>query len=204
MDELQQITAEIYACRNCDLYVPQQRGVPGVGPAPAEILLIGEAPSALDERRNRPFSGPSGDLLDELLALAGVQRADVYLTNVVRHRPVPPRDLAPGEVHACAGYLTREIALVNPAIIVTLGRFALAHFFPRLRISRVHGQAMRAGRRLILAMYHPAAALHQEVLRAPLEADFRTALPAAIAAARQSPPIPPEPDEPPPEQMALF
>ena len=210
-DVLATIAAEVHACTRCDLHQGAHRGVPGSGNPHAEILLVGEAPSYYDERRGYPFSGPSGDFLNELLALAGLSRADVYLTNMVKHRVPDGRELLPGEVAACTDYLTREIEAVNPKVIVALGRASLGRFMPGAKISRVHGQAKLMAGRIVVAMYNPAAALHQEALRATVMDDFTRALPAALAEARrlaaegklggtgdQSP------DEPPPQQMTLF
>lgn len=209
-DTLETIAAEVQACTRCDLYQGAKQGVPGSGDPNAEVMLVGEAPSQYDDRRGYPFSGPSGVFLDELLALAGLTRAEVYLTNIVKHRVPDSRELLPGEIAACAGYLTRQIALVNPRVIVALGRGALARFQPGAKISRVHGQAKLVGGRIIVAMYNPAAALHREELRATVVADFQRALPAAIAEARRLAAegklaAPGETrDQEPPQQMSLF
>lgn len=210
-DVLATVAAEIQTCTRCDLYQGAHRGVPGSGNPHAEILLVGEAPSYYDERRGYPFSGPSGDFLNELLALAGLSRAEVYLTNMVKHRVPDGRELLPGEIAACADYLTREIEAVNPKVIVALGRAALSRFMPGAKISRVHGQAKLMGGRIVVAMYNPAAALHQEALRATVIDDFTRALPAALAEARRlaaegklGGPASQSPDEQPPQQMTLF
>ena len=209
-DSLDAIASEVSACTRCDLHQGARLGVPGDGDPHAEVMLVGEAPSQYDDRRGYPFSGPSGVFLDELLALAGLSRADVFLTNLVKHRVPDSRELLPGEIAACAGYLTRQIALVNPRVIVALGRGALARFQPGARISRVHGQAKVVHGRVIVAMYNPAAALHREELRETVVADFQRALPAAIAEARRlaaegklsSPGA--DTDQEPPQQMSLF
>ncbi|MGH2517604.1 MAG: uracil-DNA glycosylase, partial [Ktedonobacterales bacterium] len=184
-DVLAAVAAEVQACMRCDLYQGAHRGVPGSGNPRAEVLFVGEAPSYFDDRRGYPFSGPSGDFLNELLALAGLSRADVYLTNLVKHRVPDGRDLLPGEIAACADYLTRQIAAIDPKVIVALGRGALARFLPGAKISRVHGQAKVVGGRIVVAMYNPAAALHQEALRQTVVDDFTRALPAALAEARR-------------------
>jgi len=184
-EALAQIAAEVGGCTNCDLHIGARNGVPGIGTPQAEVMLIGEAPSAHDDRSGRPFSGPSGAFLDELLAAAGLSRTQVYLTNVVKHRLPPQHELDRREIAACAGYLTREIAAVDPLVVVTLGRVALARFFPGARISRIHGQARLAAGRIVVALYNPAAALHKEELRATVVEDFTHALPAALAEARR-------------------
>jgi uracil-DNA glycosylase family 4 len=212
-DPLAVIAEEVEACTRCDLHLGAHRGVPGSGNPHAEVFFVGEAPSYYDDRRGYPFSGPSGEFLNELLALAGLSRAEVYLTNLVKHRVPDGRELVPGEIAACADYLTRQIAAVNPLVVVALGRGALARFLPGEKISRVHGQAKVAGGRIVVAMYNPAAALHQEALRQTVVDDFTRALPAALAEARrlaaegklggpggaQS-----HSDEPPPQQLSLF
>ncbi|HLY30509.1 MAG TPA: uracil-DNA glycosylase [Ktedonobacterales bacterium] len=213
-DPLAQINAEIAACQRCDLYQHARHAVSGEGDPHAEVFLIGEAPSAYDDRNGRPFSGPSGVLLDELLALAGLSRTQVFLTNVVKHHPQEGHSLTPDEITACAGYLTRQIAAVNPRVVVTLGSYALARFgsaFPRMKITQAHGQARLANRRLVVAMYNPAAALHREELLATVKKDFQLVLPAALAEARRlaaegklgQPDQPANADDA-PQQMTLF
>jgi DNA polymerase len=184
-EALAEVAAEVSVCQKCDLYIGAKHAVPGTGDPRAEVLLIGEAPSHVDDRRGVPFSGPSGIFLDELLALAGLSRAEVFLTNIVKHRSPESRPLTPDEVAACAPYLVRQIAAVDPLVIVALGRGAAARFFPKVRITTMHGQAKLIDGRIVVAMYNPAAALHQEHLRATVMDDFRRALPAAIAEARR-------------------
>ncbi|HEX6819935.1 MAG TPA: uracil-DNA glycosylase, partial [Ktedonobacterales bacterium] len=184
-EALAEVAAEVNVCEKCPLYIGAKHGVPGSGSPLAELMLIGEAPSYVDDKRGVPFSGPSGLFLDELLALAGLSRAEVFLTNIVKHRVPESRPLTTEEVKACAPYLTRQIAAVDPLVIVALGRGAAARFFPKVRITTMHGQAKLVDGRIIVAMYNPAAALHQEQLRATVMDDFRRALPAAIAEARR-------------------
>ncbi len=206
--ELQRVAAETRDCRKCDLYIGAHTAVPGIGNPHAEVFFVGEAPSYYDDRRGYPFSGPSGDFLDELLAQAGLTRSQVYLTNLVKHRVPDSRELRPEEIAACADYLTRQIAAVNPKVIVALGRGALARFMPGAKISRVHGQAKVMHGRVVVAMYNPAAALHQEALHQTVVNDFSRALPVAIAEARrlaaEGKLLQPSSDEPPPQQMSLF
>jgi uracil-DNA glycosylase len=183
--QLDMIAAEVQRCQRCGLYVGAHQGVPGTGHPRAEVMLVGEAPSAYDDRRGYPFSGPSGQFLDDLLAMAGLSRENVFLTNMVRHRVPESRELLSGEIAACADYLTRQISIVDPLVIVVLGRGALARFLPGPKISSVHGQARLSHGRIVVPMYNPAAALHREELRQTVENDFRTALPAALAEARR-------------------
>jgi DNA polymerase len=173
-------------------------------------MLIGEAPSAYDDKRGYPFSGPTGTFLDELLELAQLQRGEIYLTNIVKHWVSEGRSPLPAEITACAPYLTRQIEAVDPLLICTLGRFALARFFPKATITSLHGQAKIVRGRVVLALYNPAAALHREELRQTVVDDFTHALPAALAEARRlaaegklGRSAAHENDEP-PQQMTLF
>jgi uracil-DNA glycosylase len=184
-DLLAQVAQDIRACTLCDLCQGARQGVPGTGPDRAKIMLIGEAPSQFDDRRGYPFSGPSGDFLDELLAAAGLQRSQVYLTNIVKHRVPQSRPLTPDEISACAPYLTREIAAVDPILIVALGSGAIRRFLPKAKISQIHGAHSLLQGRVVLAMYNPAAALHREELRETVVHDFTYALPAAFTEAQR-------------------
>jgi DNA polymerase len=181
---LHEIAAEVQRCRQCALYKHALRGVPGEGDPNAAVMLIGEAPGWHENQQGRPFVGAAGQLLEQLLQSVGLRRDRVFIANVVKHRPPDNRDPLPEEIQACNGYLDRQIAIVDPRVIVTLGRFSLNKFLPGERISRVHGVARRLGDRLILPMYHPAAALHQNSLRRTVEEDFQR-LPAVLAEAEQ-------------------
>lgn len=167
-----QVAAEIRVCTTCELCRTRTQAVPGEGPATARILLVGEGPGWHEDQQGKPFIGNSGKFLSELLASAGVSRVEVFITNVVKCRPPSNRDPMPDEIAACAEFLDRQIAILDPEIVVTLGRFSMARWFPGERISRIHGQAKRDGRRMIVPMYHPAAALHQGALRPVIEEDF--------------------------------
>ena len=208
---LAQVAAEVRVCTLCELYKGTKQGVPGDGNPNAEVMFIGEAPGYREDQQGKPFVGPAGQFLNELLAAAGLERSQVFITNVVKHRPPENRDPLPEEITACAGYLDRQINAINPKVIVTLGRYSMAKFFPGAKISAVHGQARKIGGRIVVAMFHPAAALHQQTLRQTLIDDFKTAIPAALAeAAKMAPPPKPrdededEDDEKPPEQLSLF
>ncbi len=184
-ESLSRIAEETQVCTKCALYVGAHRAAPGSGGSRAEVMLIGEAPSSYDDRSGVPFSGPSGTFLDELLRLAGLGRSQVFLTNVVKHRVPEGQTLQSDEIAACAGYLTRQIAALNPKVIVTLGRYSLARFLPRAKITAIHGQARLHEGRILVAMFNPAAALHREELRQTVVDDFARALPAAMAEARR-------------------
>lgn len=207
MITLEQIAADVRGCTLCGLHVGRTKAVPGEGPADAKIMLIGEGPGYHEDRQGRPFVGASGQFLDELLALAGLRRADVFIGNVVKCRPPQNRDPQPDEVKTCTEtYLFHQIAAIDPKVIVTLGRFSMNLFIPGAKISRIHGQPQRVQGRLIVPMLHPAAALHQPQNRPLLEADFRS-LPAILAEeeAREAAPASSADDaDEPPEQLSLF
>lgn len=172
-DDLAAIAAEVRVCQLCGLAAGRKHAVPGEGPPHAEIMFIGEGPGMNEDNQGRPFVGASGQFLTQLIAKAGLRREDVFIANVVKCRPPGNRDPLPEEIAACRGYLDRQIAAINPKIIVTLGRFSMAAYFPGARISAVHGQARRMpDGRLVVAMFHPAAALHNVNLRPELEKDF--------------------------------
>ncbi len=207
---LAEIDREIDTCQRCDLFRTANRAVPGEGPVGARIMLVGEAPGFNEDKQGRPFVGAAGKFLEELLAEAGLRREDVYITNVVKHRPPNNRDPAPEELQACRPWLEEQIRIINPRLIVTLGRFSMGTFFPGSMISRVHGQIREKDGRFIFHMYHPAAALHQQALRQTLLEDMRK-LGAFIRSPKfgESPADPPaksDPlvDEDPPEQLSFF
>lgn len=169
---LQEIAGQVAGCEKCELHFSRKKSVPGEGPAHAQVLLIGEGPGFYENEQGRPFVGQAGKFLDELLAKAGLKRETVFITNVVKCRPPGNRDPQPEELLACSGYLDQQIEAIAPQLIVTLGRFSMAKFMPNAKISEVHGQAAWVRGRLVVAMYHPAAALHQPSLKPTLEADF--------------------------------
>jgi len=148
--------------------------VPGEGNPDAEVMLVGEAPGASEDEQGRPFIGRAGQLLDELLAEAGLEREDVYITNVVKARPPENRDPKRGEVAHHLPWLEAELALVQPRLVIPLGRHALSHFTDDIKISDVHGTELDARGRSLFPMYHPAAALRGGGLRETLFEDART------------------------------
>ena len=185
-EELKRIAQDVNQCTKCALHHSRKNSVPGEGPANAEIMFIGEGPGFHENEQGRPFVGAAGRFLDELLAQINMNREDVFIGNVVKCRPPSNRDPQPEEVAACGEYLERQIQAINPKVIVTLGRFSMGYFLPNAKISSIHGQAMKVKGRLIVAMYHPAAALHQRSLRPTIEADFAR-LPELIKQAEQMP-----------------
>ncbi|MFN8633446.1 MAG: uracil-DNA glycosylase [Chloroflexota bacterium] len=179
------IAQEVRSCTNCRLHQGTRNGVPGEGNPNAEILFVGEGPGFHEDAQGRPFVGPAGQLLTDMLARAGLKRDDVFITNVVKHRPPGNRDPLPDEMDACNLYLMRQVEAIDPLLVVTLGRFSMATFFgPNARITQVHG-TMRPWRDIMAyACFHPAAALHQPKYREGLEQDF-DGLPKALEAARK-------------------
>ncbi len=171
-ERLAEIAEQIRSCTRCPLHQTRTRAVPGEGPAQPRVMLIGEAPGFYEDRSGRPFVGAAGRFLNALLARAGLTREEVFITNIVKCRPPRNRDPLPAEVEACKPYLEEQIRLLNPQVIVTLGRFAMAYFLPQARISRVHGQPFQVGDRWVVPMYHPAAGLYREALRPVIETDF--------------------------------
>jgi len=171
-DILNQVAAEVKDCQLCQLAFSRKNSVPGEGLPNAEIMFIGEGPGFYENEQGRPFVGAAGKFLDELLHRAGLQREKVYITNVVKCRPPGNRDPLPEELSTCNGYLDRQIEAIAPMVIVTLGRFSMAKFMPNVRISDVHGQSRWVNGRLIVAMFHPAAALHQPSLKSAVLDDF--------------------------------
>ena len=170
---LEAIAEEVKVCTDCELCRGRTHAVPGVGDPNARVMLIGEGPGFNEDKQGLPFVGQSGKLLSELLSHAGLAREEVFITNVVKCRPPGNRDPLPDEIAACSNYLDRQIEAINPDVIVTLGRFSMSRWFPGERISQVHGKPRRSGERMIVPMYHPAAALHQRAILPDIQADFR-------------------------------
>lgn len=183
-EALEIIAQQVSACTKCDLYKGRTHAVPGEGPTHAEIMFIGEGPGANEDKQGRPFVGASGKFLDQLLAQAGVTRAEVWITNVVKCRPPGNRDPKLDEIETCTtNYLENQIKIVNPSIIVTLGRHSMSRFFPDAKITQVHGQMQQVGKRFVIPMFHPAAALHQDRFKPMLLEDFAR-LPSQLKEAR--------------------
>ncbi len=172
-EALDTLAKQISVCTKCELHKGRTVAVPGEGPTHAEIMFIGEAPGANEDKQGRPFVGAAGKFLNELLAQAGVTRDNVWITNVVKCRPPGNRDPQTIEVETCtSNYLDNQIKIVNPSIIVTLGRHSLSKFIQDVKITQVHGQMQKVGKRFVIPMFHPAAALHQERFKPLLLEDF--------------------------------
>jgi DNA polymerase len=201
MSQLTDLYEEIALCQQCKLYKTSTRVVTGEGPNNAQIMFVGEGPGYWEDKQGRPFVGPAGQFLDQLIHSIGLKRSHVYITNIIKHRPPNNRDPMPEEVQACRVWLDRQIEIINPRMIITLGRYSMALFFPGKSVGRIHGQAERRGDVIFVAMYHPAAALHQGNLRAVIEEDFKKIprfLTEMSALPKQEEKIPPS------EQLSLF
>ncbi len=170
---LEAIAEEIRGCGRCALAEGRTNAVPGEGPADAAIMFIGEGPGVQEDRQGRPFVGPAGKLLDELLEDAGLSRSQVFITNIIKCRPPGNRDPQPEEIRACRDYLDGQIAAINPQVICLLGRPATqALLDPKAAIGKVHGQPFEREGILYVPIYHPAAALHNPGLSSALIEDF--------------------------------
>jgi DNA polymerase len=175
--KLKEISQEISSCRRCPLYKTATYAVPGEGNLEAEVMFIGEAPGFFEDKKGRPFVGQAGKLLDSLLQLIKAERKDVWIGNLLKHRPPGNRDPKPEEIEACSIWIDKQIEILNPKIIVALGRFSTAKFIPFGKISRIHGQKFKIefkGRKIdLFPMYHPAAGLRNREILNRLKEDFK-------------------------------
>ena len=207
---LNEVALEVSTCSKCNLCKNRTKAVPGEGNVNAKILFIGEGPGFHEDRQGRPFVGPAGQFLEELLFSIQLKRSDVFITNGVKCRPPNNRDPLPEEIKACDEYLDRQIAAIKPQVVVTLGRYSMAKFFGNEKISTIHGRARKKDGYICIAMYHPAAGLHQASLKDVIRDDFKK-IPQIIAEAERvaSAPQPKvaapiQKEEPPPQQLSLF
>ena len=212
-DDLQAYAASVANCSKCRLAQGRTQVVFGSGSPHAELMFVGEAPGFHEDKQGIPFVGQAGKLLERLLAGIGLQREDVYIANVLKCRPPGNRDPQPDEIESCEPHLFRQIELIEPAVIATLGNFATKLLSGRpLGITRVHGQEQRltiAGRNVLLyPLYHPAAALYTPAMMKVLESDFAR-LPELLGGPEPAPLAEPEPAPlavaaAPAEQLGLF
>ena len=208
MDSLQEIARLVAACTDCALHRGRRNAVPGEGDPKAELMFIGEGPGAQEDAQGRPFVGAAGGFLEELLRSIGLTRRQVYIANMVKCRPPQNRDPLPEEMGACSNYLNRQIELIDPLLIVTLGRFSLARFFPGEGITRARGRLREKDGRRIYPIMHPAAALYRQEMRGLIMEDFQR-IPDILEQARQGPVtlpsnLPEPPVAPPSEQLNLL
>ena len=198
MSALAELYQEIARCQRCGLAKARNRVVPGEGAENAELVFIGEAPGWHEDQQGRPFVGPAGQFLEELLDSIGLTREQVYICNVIKCRPPGNRDPLPLEIQACREWLDRQLSLLHPRMIITLGRYSMARYFLGESISKVHGKERKQGELIYYAMYHPAAALHQQSLRPIIQSDMLR-IPGLLADATKTPEV-----EEKPQQLNLF
>lgn len=201
MNSLEEVAQQVRTCTDCPLSNTRTNAVPGDGPSDAQLIFIGEGPGYHEDQQGKPFVGPAGMFLEQLLASIGLQREQVFIANMVKCRPKDNRDPLPAEIAACSKYLDRQIELLDPKLVVTLGRFSMSKFFPGETISKVRGKLRRVQGRNIYPIMHPAAALHRQELKKVIEEDFK-----AIPGLLQEDIAPQEePQEtPPPQQLSMF
>ncbi|MBA3945191.1 MAG: uracil-DNA glycosylase [Herpetosiphonaceae bacterium] len=211
---LAEIAAEVSVCTACELHKGRTCAVPGEGPVNADIFFIGEAPGRNEDETGRPFVGQAGHLLEDLLEKIGLTRDDVFIGNVVKCRPPQNRDPRPEEIAACSGYLQRQLELLKPKVVATLGRYSMEKFFPGAKITKVHGKAERQGKRVVIPLYHPAYILRnmaampdavRDMQRIPRLLERLEQVLADEAVQGIKPPVPtPEPEAPTGEQLSLL
>ena len=200
MSALDDLVKQVNSCTLCPLSEKRTNAVPGEGSPTADIMFIGEAPGFYEDRDGRPFIGPAGKFLDQLLASIGLNRSDVYITNMVKCRPPNNRDPLPAEIRACRPYLDTQLETIAPKVIVTLGRYSFSKFFPGETLSRSRGKPRRWNNLVVYPIYHPAAALHNPKLRPVIEGDFSRLLPLSNSVIE----LPEEEDKGEVQQLSLF
>ena len=200
MSELEALHEQIRDCTGCKLNSARTNAVPGEGSGQARIMFIGEGPGFHEDKQGRPFVGAAGQFLEELLSSIDLKREKVFITNVVKCRPPANRDPEPDEVEACRKYLDQQIDLLQPKMVVTLGRFSMARFFPGAKISQIHGQPKKMDGVIYYPMFHPAAALHQPSLRRTVQEDMKRIPELLVDINRLTEEEPPEQIE----QLSLF
>ena len=206
MNSLDEIARLVRQCTDCQLGRSRTNAVPGEGSPNADLMIIGEGPGSQEDLQGRPFVGRAGQFLDELLGYIGLTRGDVFIANMVKCRPPENRDPLPAEVSACNKYLERQIELVDPMLIVTLGRVSLARFFPGESMTRARGRVRKKDGRFIYPVMHPAAALYRQEVRPGIIEDFK-AIPAVmydIRNAAAAADLVSAPEPPAAQQLSLF
>lgn len=175
MDKIQiihQIEKEVKVCQKCRLCKTAKNSVPGEGDINSEIIFIGEAPGQMEDDTGRPFVGRAGKLLEQLIKEIGYSRENVWIGNIIKHRPPENRDPLPDELAACEPYLTLQIKNISPVLIVTLGRFSMNYFYPEGKITKDHGRLIKVKDYYVYPVYHPAAALRNQSMAQVLRQDF--------------------------------
>jgi DNA polymerase len=169
---LEKISNQVKICEKCRLCKTATNGVPGEGNPHSELIFIGEAPGANEDQQGRPFVGRAGMLLEFMLNQIGYKREDVWIGNIVKHRPPDNRDPLPDEIEACKPYLVNQIDIISPKLIVTLGRFSMNYFLPDVKISQEHGKSHNLIKYHLYPVYHPAAGLRNPSMKNDLIKDF--------------------------------
>ena len=200
MSDYEGLINRIRSCTLCSLSEKRTQAVPGEGSLDADIMFVGEGPGFYEDRDGRPFVGPAGKFLDELLQSIGLRRETVYITNMVKCRPPNNRDPLPGEVSACRPYLDSQLEMISPEVIVTLGRHSFSKFFPSQSLTKARGRSQQWRNLTVYPIYHPAAALHNPRLRSVIVEDF-SRLPDVVRSAREADR---EPEPAPTRQLNLF
>ncbi|HRZ95037.1 MAG TPA: uracil-DNA glycosylase [Candidatus Moranbacteria bacterium] len=177
-EQLKNLNDRMMKCSQCALRSGCTQVVPGEGSADAEIMFIGEGPGQKEDELGRPFVGAAGKFLDEMLGIINLKREEVYIANIVKCRPPQNRDPLPEEAAACWPWLLSQIKIIQPKLIVTLGRHSMERFLPNQKISQIHGRAMKRevdkiGKQVFYTLYHPAAALYNGSMRELLIKDFK-------------------------------
>ena len=172
MSALTELYESVRNCHKCEIAKYRTQAVPGEGAENADIMFIGEAPGWHEDQQGHPFVGPAGQFLDQLLASINLKREQVYITNVIKTRPPDNRDPLPSEILNCRPWLDKQLEIIHPKMVVTLGRYSMTLFLPGKTISQIHGTAVKKDGIIYFAMYHPAAALHQQSLRDTIKADM--------------------------------
>ncbi len=167
-----EIENDVKICTKCPLYKTATCGVAGEGSASAEIVFIGEAPGANEDKEGRPFVGQAGKLLNKGLNAIKLERADIWIGNIIKHRPPNNRDPLPSEVLACKPYLDKQLQIINPKLVIPLGKYALNYFLPTASITKTHGTLLQNDRFKIYPLYHPAAALRNGEFMTSFVQDF--------------------------------
>jgi uracil-DNA glycosylase family 4 len=198
MSSLSELYQQIALCQQCEIAKFRTNVVPGEGAEDADIMFIGEAPGWHEDQQGRPFVGPAGQFLDKLLESINRNRRQVYIANVIKCRPTGNRDPLPTEIRNCRQWLDRQIEIIRPRMIVTLGRYSMAMYFPGKSISKIHGMALKQDNVIYYAMYHPAAALHQQSLKQAIEKDMLK-IPALLAETENI-----QEAKPKPQQLSMF
>lgn len=170
--QLQEIRNKVAKCTKCPLYKLATNPVPGDGNSNSEIVFIGEAPGFNEDQQGIPFVGRAGKLLEFMLGQIGYKRKDVWIGNIIKHRPPDNRDPLPAEIDSCKGYLTEQLIIINPLLIVTLGRFSMNYFLPNAKITTSRGILHKINNKNIYPVYHPAAGLRNPKMKSILISDF--------------------------------